>query len=162
MNLEISKIQLLNPSLSSVKYEKRNATRALDGILTFQSNGCAETSDQHNKQWWKAEFAEIHVVTSIKILPRYDCCRERYSQVTVDTSLDGNTWTLCAHLGGSLKTAAGNSWVDAKCPESTMAKYVKIILHDKLNLMLCEVQAYGTSRPGTFTQCSEISLVYRI
>ena len=171
MNLDISKIQILNPSQSSV-LSGRDAARALDGILTFYSLGCAETTDQHNKQWWKAEFEKIRYVTSIRILPRYDCCRERYTHVTVDTSLDGNTWTLCAHLGGSLKTAAIDSWVDAKRPENTRAKYVKIILHDKLNFMLCEVQALGY-KPSTlhnvleFHQCirykgssQKIELIY--
>ena len=143
------KIIIFDATQSSV-HGHNKASKAIDGKLTGfgEKGGCAETSSKHDKQWWMGEISENHVVTSIRIMPRYDCCRERYSHVTVDTSLDGNTWTLCAHLGGSLKTAAGNSWVDAKCPESTMAKYVKIILHDKNLFALCEVEAFGY-KPGT-------------
>ena len=144
MNLEISKIQLSNPTQSSLNSDS-SASKAIDGILTGfgASGGCASTNNVHDRQWWRGEFADDHVITTIKVIPRYDCCRDLYTRVTVKTSLDGIIWSLCADLGDRLKTVVKDSWVDAKCPESTVAKYVKIVLHDKQQFALCEVEVWG-------------------
>ena len=133
-----------NPSQSSQKGDE--ATRALDTKHTgFGSNGgCAETDKTHDHQWWKAEFNDTYVITSLKILPRFDCCRDRSTNVTVSTSLDGITWTLCADLGDRLSTVTPDgSWVVAVCPKYTFGKFVKIILYNKQFFALCEVEAFG-------------------
>ena len=139
---------MLKPSQSSI-FKGQDAIRALDGKLSgtgTRDGGCAMTEEKeknHDKHWWKAEFEENHVITSVKIMPRYNCCQNRYTHVTVDTSIDGNTWTLCVDLGDTLKTAVKGSWVDAKCVTPAVAKYVKITLYNKEQFSLCEVEAWG-------------------
>ena len=62
--------------------------------------------------------------------------------MTVQTSVDGVIWKLCADLGNTLSTSTLNSWVDVQCQRSTVAKYVKVN-NQKDYLSVCEIELFG-------------------
>ena len=137
---------------SSTFDDKHAASKAIDGKLkgTGPSGGCSSTDRTDKEQWWRAEFDNVNTIAGVKLLARSDKYRTRYApRVTVSTKEDGN-WTLCEDLGDRLSKVEenGQTWVEAKCPPHTLGKYVKVTLHKKEFLMLCEVEAFGVSANG--------------
>ena len=103
--------------------------------------GCAVTLNQVNP-WWKAELKQLSSIHNVNIMPRQDCCKDRYTKVTVSTSLDGKVWTLCKDLGDALSKS--NTWVKAICPAGTLGKYIKFVQYNsKEEFAVCEVEAFG-------------------
>ena len=111
---------------------------------TRYEKGCAITIPQENQTdaWWKAEVHQLSYISTIRIMPRRDCCQSNYNSVTVSTSVDGKTWTLCEDLGSRLSTA--RTWVTAICSIYTMGKYIKFIQHTVNDeFTVCEVEVFG-------------------
>ena len=138
-------LDLNNPSQSSTYSDKYPATKALDGGLTMihskLAKGCAVTLNQANP-WWKAELKQLSSIKNVNIMPRQDCCKINYNNVTVSTSLDGKMWTLCEDLGDKLSQS--NTWVKATCPAGTVGRYIKFVQYNsKAEFAVCEVEAFG-------------------
>ena len=119
----------------------RPASNALDGMWS-KLDQCSEFIPNPTTAWWMAELPTYSTIINIRINRRGDCCFHRYGHVTVSTSIDGTKWTLCKDLGDELSK---KSWVSAVCPRGTKGNFVKIESQIKEALMLCEVEAYGSS-----------------
>ena len=103
--------------------------------------GCAVTKNQANP-WWKAKLETLSSIHNVNIMPRQDCCKINYKNVTVSTSLDGNVWTLCKDFGDTLSKS--NTWVKATCPADTVGRYIKFVQYtSNQKFAVCEVEAFG-------------------
>ena len=136
----VERILLSNAKQSSTNFAAPYAIdKDTDGFGS--TTGCAETDNHHNVNWWQGKFDRIYMNIRMRLMPRNDCCKGRYTRVKVFVGTDGYTWELCEDLGNSLKTS--NTWVDANCPKYMKAKYVKVALHNKERFALCELEAWG-------------------
>ena len=136
----------MNPSQSSTSTyggHDWSASNALDGILSIQDKppmGCSHTKNDQNP-WWKAQMVHTSYITNIRIIGRIDSYQYRYTHVSISTSMDGNKWILCTDLGDKMLKA--KTWIEATCPQDTMARYLKIVQHNGHDLLLCEVEVFG-------------------
>ena len=143
--LAVVQLNLQNAEQSSTFYG-RVASKGYDGALSGFNTavaGCAETSDTDKQQWWRAEFKDYSIIDHINIMPRQDCCKERYSKVKVFTSLalHDNSWTLCRDLGNEMETSA--TWLKVKCLENRVSRYIKLTSDMPENFALCEIEVSG-------------------
>uniref|UniRef100_A0A8C6TKT8 Fucolectin tachylectin-4 pentraxin-1 domain-containing protein n=1 Tax=Neogobius melanostomus TaxID=47308 RepID=A0A8C6TKT8_9GOBI len=122
------------------------ASNAIDGNREsiYSRNSCSHTSTTTNP-WWRVDLGDIYTITSITIVNRGDCCKERLNggEIRVGNSLhnNGNDNPIVARISHitTLETFPMSGRVEGR--------YVNVFLPGKDKyLTLCEVEIYGFKR----------------
>ncbi|KAM3859084.1 fucolectin-like [Diretmus argenteus] len=95
------------------------------------------------KPWWRVDLQNTHVVNSVTITNRGDCCSERLNgaEIRIGDSLtdNGNRNPRCAVIS-SIKAGQSETF---NC-KGMVGRYVNIVIPDRKEyLTLCEVEVYG-------------------
>ncbi|KAK9524941.1 hypothetical protein VZT92_017298 [Zoarces viviparus] len=123
------------------------AARAIDGRRnSFYSSGfCSHTAEDEADPWWRVDLRRTHVVTSVKVTNRGDCCAERLdgAEIRIGNSLEnnGNNNPRCASIS-HIRAGKTNTY---RCDGGSMdGRFVNVIIPgERKTLTLCEVEVYG-------------------
>ncbi|CAI9570431.1 unnamed protein product [Staurois parvus] len=105
--------------------------------------------------WWTVDLKEVHVVFSVGVTNREDCCWERINEaeIRIGDSREWGTNPRCAVIYslGPGETAMFNC-------KGMKGKYVTVIIPDREEkLSLCEVQVFGLPAPPEENPLPEIT-----
>ncbi|XP_068584496.1 uncharacterized protein [Cebidichthys violaceus] len=143
-----SNVALKGDATQSSTLSSAAATRATDGRRnSFYSSGfCSHTAEDEANPWWRVDLRRTHVVTSVKVTNRGDCCAERLdgAEIRIGNSLEnnGNNNPRCASIS-HIRAGKTNTY---RCDGGSMdGRFVNVIIPgQRKTLTLCEVEVYGT------------------
>jgi hypothetical protein len=112
------------------------ASRAVDGNTNgrYASRSCTHTRRQANA-WWSVDLGRVRSISKVVVWNRQDCCTARLNHFRVRVAVRGR-WRTC----GSVRHARRKNTVPCGC---RAGRYVRVQLHSKTYLTLCEVQVFG-------------------
>jgi hypothetical protein len=117
------------------------ASNAVDGRYSIYDPGIPDinitsTLDEANA-WWMVDLGSSYALTSVDVWAREDCCPTQASDLDIQRSLDGSTWTTVATVTG----AAGRP---TRLAISGTGRYVRIRKRSGTErLALVEVEVFG-------------------
>jgi len=120
--------------------------RGVDGNndQTYGGGSCTHTDIEANP-WWGVDLGETHVITSVVITNRVDCCGDRLGGVTAVASdqllAAGDDFTTLTDYDVCASGGA-DSTVTLDCAEAE-GRYVYLYLPSTEYLTLCEVEIHG-------------------
>ncbi|KAM6910476.1 uncharacterized protein FYW49_012415 [Xenentodon cancila] len=148
------------------------ADYAIDGNREPDSRkGSCSHTDAHTNPWWRVDLLESHIISSVIITNRGDCCSERLNGLEIyignslkDNGLDNPMVGFISQIG------AGQSY-NMIFSNHVEGRYVTLGLRGQQRILsLCEVEVYGYPSPteenlalqGKATQSSlyEFGLAY--
>jgi hypothetical protein len=117
-----------------------SADHAVDGNADGDwGHGSVTATNLEAQPWWQVDLGRPSAVERVVLFNRTDCCTERLSNLRIETSTDGSTWTIAATLPQTLGPRT-------EIPVSASARYLRVRLAGTGHLSLAEVQVLGT--PG--------------
>lgn len=70
------------------------ASRAIDGRRNsaYSKGSCSHTAGNEDSPWWRLDLRQTHVVTSVKVSNRGDCCADRLdgAEIRIGNSQENN------------------------------------------------------------------------
>ncbi|XP_074480635.1 uncharacterized protein LOC141761203 [Sebastes fasciatus] len=131
---------------SSTRYSFVAASRAIDGRQnSFYHDGSCTHSATEANPWWRVDLRRTHIVSSVKVTNRGDCCAERLNgaEIRIGNSLEnnGNDNSRCATIS-NIRAGKTNTY---HCDGGSMeGRFVNVIIPGKDKILtLCEVEVYA-------------------
>jgi len=89
---------------SSFEFLDGSAGKAIDGNTDGNFSGGSSTthtaSNGEAAPWWQVDLGSVQPVGEVVLYNRLDCCSERLSKLSIETSLDGQTFTTATTYDG--------------------------------------------------------------
>ncbi|WP_022951675.1 discoidin domain-containing protein [Leucothrix mucor] len=124
-----------------------SASRGVDGNPNGQYNANSVThTNQDQNAWWEVDLQSVHVLNSINVYNRTDCCGERLNGFRVITSINPlpnkplSNSEVNALRHWDVKTAGKVSRINLG---NVSGRYVRIQLIGRNYLSLAEVEVFG-------------------
>ncbi|KAM8734635.1 fucolectin-6-like [Acanthopagrus schlegelii] len=145
-------VALRGVATQSARYgnEYGAAYNAIDGNREsdYRAGSCSHTTEMRNP-WWRVDLLESYIITSITIVNRDDCCKERINGLEV-------------HIGNSVERDGFENPVVARIADIGRAKmfsqtftdrvegrYVTLVIPGPRRIItVCEVEIYGYRSPS--------------
>ncbi|XP_075948302.1 fucolectin-1-like [Anarhichas minor] len=151
----LSNVALKGDATQSSTLPFAAAARAIDGRRnSFYSSGfCSHTAEDEANPWWRVDLRRTHVVISVKVTNRGDCCAERLdgAEIRIGNSLEnnGNNNPRCASIS-HIRAGKTNTY---RCDGGRMdGRFVNVIIPgERKTLTLCEVEVYAAPAGTTIS-----------
>ena len=156
-----SKVYLVNPRFSNGKFWNYNQwdlnpNRAIDGVAVTSDvyKSHAHTSSDNEEKVFIADVESVlgaHI-SQITLIPRQDCCFERYQQTEIFLQKpDGSLASACSPVNAPFTSAAviaaktsGLVWT---CDLGTTAIAIHVKNPNNVHLQIAEITAKGITNP---------------
>ncbi|KAI3376244.1 hypothetical protein L3Q82_016753, partial [Scortum barcoo] len=143
----LANVALKGEATQSSTLSFATASKAIDGMRnSYYSDGfCSHTAENKTNPWWRVDLGRTHIITSVKVTNRGDCCAERLdgAEIRIGNSLDnnGNSNPRCASIS---HISAGKTYTYYCEGGSIEGRFVNVIIPGKgRTLSLCEVEVYA-------------------
>jgi hypothetical protein len=143
---------------SNFEFLDGSASKAIDGSTDGNFSGGTSTthtaSNGEPAPWWQVDLGAVQPVGEVVLYNRTDCCSERLSKFSIQTSLDGQNFTTVRTYDGVVGTFL-------QVPTNRPARFVRVALANTgapRILSLAEVEVIAgrnLSFTGTATQSSD-------
>ena len=92
---------VFRPAMQSSTFAGADAARAVDGNTSGSwSDGSLTHTNGEARPWWRVDLLGRRRVEKVDIWNRTDCCGERLTDFSIETSLNGNNWSEARTITG--------------------------------------------------------------
>lgn len=122
-----------------------SAYNAIDGnhATRFRDGSCTHTKATTDP-WWSVDLLKVHVVTSVSITNRRDCCSDRLDGLQIHV---GNSSSKYRKVG-EIPEAGAAERITLNFTDAAEGRFVTVVLPGRGKILtLCEVEVYGYPAP---------------
>ena len=125
--------------MQSSTFAGADAPRAVDGNTSgLWSDGSLTHTNGEVRPWWRVDLLGRRRVEKVDIWNRTDCCGERLTDFSIETSLNGTNWSEARTITGQAGVLTSVTFAPP-----LEARHLRVQLKGTGYLALAEVQVWG-------------------